>query len=439
MRTGTVAVVAIVGLLGLLWPSLLQAHPPIICRDPDLGGTAQNADRKFLIFGTDSVSLAGIGNLLVFFPAAFYFAALTGRDLLISDHSIVGEMCNIIHCGFPFVSEIATAFPKILTQDAIANSEILKVGDFMNYMEGQREVKDKVVRATGYQIRSDWWVWFNYTVPCVSKITGCDIGDVMCAERHAYQRLIRGPFKTAFTTKEEERIQGVPAYFKHALLTLPHAYSPRLDFAVHLRAQFYHFEQQTNVDDPEYKKEVSEWLASEECQSYFSAMKDHLADQVTQLRSTKEAGEPVYIYLAADNEDVKEAFLRLVRNTTSLNSAEEVCIMRVDAQSIYHVKNLPNFKKLTNDEGLLDMVFDWYALSLANVIYAWRKGGTNMISSFVQSAQKLSGTIERTNIGENKGIGSKGYQLIRDRRGRIRFDMFWSYGFLPDHSIPQKR
>ena len=33
-------------------------------------------------------------------------------------------------------------------------------------------------------------------------------------------------------------------------------------------------------------------------------------------------------------------------------------------------------KQLSNNEGMLDLVLDWYALSLANTIYAWRKGST---------------------------------------------------------------
>ena len=32
-------------------------------------------------------------------------------------------------------------------------------------------------------------------------------------------------------------------------------------------------------------------------------------------------------------------------------------------------------------EGLLDFVFDWYALSLANNIYSWRKGDYNILLS----------------------------------------------------------
>jgi hypothetical protein len=41
---------------------------------------------------------------------------------------------------------------------------------------------------------------------------------------------------------------------KHALLSLPHSYAPRLDTAVHLRTQFHHFEQEASVDNPLYRK-----------------------------------------------------------------------------------------------------------------------------------------------------------------------------------------
>ena len=186
----------------------------IVCHDPDAGGTIQNKDRKFLIMGSNNAGGAGLGNLLIFFPAAFYFAAVTGRDIIISDLSVLGEMCSIIQCGFPFVSQLALAFPKILNNETLAYVEEIKAYDFGKYMEGSRKIDSKVVRAGGYQPKSDWWIWFNTTVHCVKKLTGCDLGDVMCAERHAYQRLIRGPFKSALTAKEEARIRGVPDHIK---------------------------------------------------------------------------------------------------------------------------------------------------------------------------------------------------------------------------------
>lgn len=419
-----------------------SGHPrPIICRDPDVGGTTQNKERKFMIIGSEDSGGAGIGNLLIFFPAAFYFAAVTGRDLIITDNSVLGEMCNIVHCGFPFVNQLKSAFPHILNSTSIQAAETLRFGDFLKYMDGSREVSSPVIRAGGYQSKSDWWVWFNTTVHCISRITGCDLGDVMCAERHAYQRLIRGPFKSEFTAKEDERIHGVPNHVKHSLLSLPHSYAPRLDIAIHLRNQFDHFEKQTHHDDPAFKKEVSDWLNSTEKEAVFSALKDKIVEKFETLRpnvginAEKVAADydPILIYLAADNEEVKDAFNDYLKQ---FHTKHTINIMKVDTQSVYHVKNFAHFKKATNNEGLLDLVFDWYALSLANVIFAWRKAGTNMISSFVHSAQKLSGTTERTDNALGKGIGTRGYQLIRDKRGKLRFDLFWGYTFVEDYQKP---
>ena len=47
-------------------------------------------------------------------------------------------------------------------------------------------------------------------------------------------------------------------------------------------------------------------------------------------------------------------------------------IMRVETKFIVHVKNLAKMNAMTNNEGLLDLVFDWYSLSLANIVIAWR-------------------------------------------------------------------
>lgn len=52
-------------------------YPHLQCRDPELGhGHDQSANRKFLIMQGNG---GGIGNYLIFYPALFYFAALTGR------------------------------------------------------------------------------------------------------------------------------------------------------------------------------------------------------------------------------------------------------------------------------------------------------------------------------------------------------------------------
>ena len=400
-----------------------------------------------------------MGNLLIFFPAAFYFAAFTGRDIVITDNSILGEMCQIIHCGFPFVSQVKLAFPDIITDSAMKSIEDVKSGDFQKYIEGSRTMPAKVVRGAGYMSKSDWWVYFNTTVHCVKRITGCDLGDIMCAERHAYQRLIRGPFKAGLSANEEKRIHGVPDNLKHAILTLPHAYAPRLDAAVHLRAQFNHFEQQASIDDPNYKQEVWDFLNGTESKTVFDVLEDRLVDLVNaaHLAKTVDAGkaevvgqavdsennnisnntpkvaESVYIYVAADNEDVKTHFCnRLLANP---HLADKLKIMKVETRGVFHAKNMARLKDATQNDGLLDLVFDWYALSLANNVLAWRKGGTSMVSTFVHSAQKVSGTTERSNNADGKGIGTRGYQLIKTKNGGLKYDFFWAYDFLEDFKI----
>jgi hypothetical protein len=61
------------------------------------------------VLGNEHSEGTGLGNFLVFFPALYYFAAFTNRDIVIADNSIVGEMCQMIHCGFPFLSGSADA------------------------------------------------------------------------------------------------------------------------------------------------------------------------------------------------------------------------------------------------------------------------------------------------------------------------------------------
>ena len=423
------------------------------CHDPDAGGTMQNSDRRFMLFGADESQGTGLGNFLVFYPAAYYFAAFTGRDLIISDNaagSIIAEVCRIITCGFPFATDMSHAYPGILTEEKMRKAQNVKKGDFQQHMERSANLDAHVVRAFGFIAQSDWWVYFNFTTHCVAKITGCDLGDVSCAERHAFQRLVRGPFRASYTGKEESRIHGVPNNVRHALLTLPHAYAPRFDASIHIRTQFHHFENQADVNDPEFKKEVREWIDSAEGKMVFREMESKLLatlgdDSNRRSNATLHHGiisptagrnngtDPIYVYLAGDNENVKEHFAAILE--AEHDHHYEIKVMRMDAKSIYHVKNLAKLKNATDNEGVFDLVFDWYSLSLSNNIFAWRKGSSGIISTFSQSASRVSGTTKRTRpllpLGEG-GIGTKGYQLERDKRGNTHWKQFWSYAFLED-------
>jgi len=211
------------------------------------------------------------------------------------------------------------------------------------------------------------------------------------------------------------------------------------------------------------KKEVSDWLASKEGKDVFANMEGKLLEEIGRDRwhrtnktmhhgvlhalsatnKTKAGGnqsDPIYVYLAADNEEVKEAFAQELEKKH--DEHYEIKVMRVRTNGIMHVKNLAKMKAGTNDEGVMDMVFDWYSLSLSNVCMAWRKGGTHLISTFIQSASRVSGTPKRTNtkkaLGQG-GIGTLGSQLRMNKHGGYHWDPFWNYGFLEDYQKPGDR
>ena len=61
--------------------------------------------------------------------------------------------------------------------------------------------------------------------------------------------------------------------FSSGLFRVGHQYMPRLDLAIHLRAQFYHFEGvNRNASDPLYREEVGGWLAGTEARGIFEAL-----------------------------------------------------------------------------------------------------------------------------------------------------------------------
>lgn len=446
--------------------AFLAQTPPadFYCRDPDLGGQIpanMKSKRRFLLIGGGG---AGIGNFLIYYPAAYYFALFTGRDILIIDDSLIGEMCMVLTCGYPFYSQVQTAFPKLLPQPvaAVKNG---KIWDFMRYFNHEIALDETVLQSVGSKLQSGWYMGYNYTKQCVARLTGCGEEDVMCHDRHALQRLVRGPFKAALTDSEEKRIIGVPFNLKHAIMTLPHAFAPRLDAAIHLRTQFTHFERLIGPEDPGWSvamKEQMDWLscASAECgNQLFAELEKKIMEELPAIRGRAEHqqqqrqqqqqarwrrrrrsllagnstttaagggggeernnteiekesyngedGDKIYVYLASDNALVKEAFTRY------LIGHANIAVMRVKNNAqIVHAKNMGYLRGAGNNTGVMDLVLDWYALSLANVVFAWRKG-TNFISTFAHSAQRMSGNNEPSNntAGIGHGIGSRGLSL----------------------------
>ena len=293
-----------------------ELYNQVNCRDPDLGGGnhGKNAfdhahSRQLLLVHGEG---AGIGNFLVFFPAAYFFAALTGRDIAIMDKSLIADMCKIIQCGFPLESEMYAAYPYL--QSYKNGLEGGKVPQFVNHFTSPHEnehLGSVIVRADGYKHIGGWYIDIHKNITdCIRYITGCEDDDDHCHDRHALQRLLRGPFKSPLTKQEEQRITGVPANLKHAILSLPHAFAPRFDAAIHIRCQFSHFEMSVGREDgkmwEEYVKARNTWINSTEYDS------DHGGQRVFEILTNKLMGEVPLLRSKAYAEH-KERKLRVMR------------------------------------------------------------------------------------------------------------------------------
>ena len=149
----------------------------LICRNPDLGELRKKQQRKYLLIGGHDDPSKGLGNLLSAYPAAYYYAMFTGRDIAIQRNSMIGEMCSVVVCGFPFIDELALAYPDVFTSD-IYQSEILSYRNFHSTIRDEIIGNKTVVRETGYTLKSDWWALEKVLADCVSRITGCFLGDV---------------------------------------------------------------------------------------------------------------------------------------------------------------------------------------------------------------------------------------------------------------------
>lgn len=258
------------GITTSVLPSVPNKHIDVLstCHDPSTG-VQYSRHPKFLIY-TPEKSAGGLGNTLVYFANAFFLATLTGRELIIGDHSGIGQMCRIINCGYPHVEEMSKVYPQYLSANAIRGARSITGGDLYKLYNGvtdkngvTKSVHDdwsdlKVVTNSGYQAHvSGWWTQNETLALCIAKVTGCQrLYDNACAERYALQSLVKGPFQRALTEAEEKRIKGAPPSIMHSLVTLPRSYSQRLDVGICIRNQFHFFEKGHDISSPQYKAEV---------------------------------------------------------------------------------------------------------------------------------------------------------------------------------------
>lgn len=107
-----------------------------------------------------------------------------------------------------------------------------------------------------------------------------------------------------------------------------------------------------------------------------STQLDYLSEHSTYKGDTEDR---IYVYLASDNERVKEALAAYLLGHTHIS------VMRVKNEHghIVHAKNVQYLKENANNTGIVNLALDWYSMSLSNVVFAWRRD-TDLLSTFAQ-------------------------------------------------------
>ncbi len=119
----------------------------------------------------------------------------------------------------------------------------------------------------------------------------------------------------------------------------------------------------------------------------FVSEMDH-ENEVAQFNGDSFKDDKIYVFIASDNDIVKEAFTRYLVGNQHHNSVEnggnnsKIAVMRVKNRgNIAHAKNLNYLRSAGNETGVLDLALDWYLLSMSNHIFAWRRD-TDLLSTF---------------------------------------------------------
>lgn len=98
-----------------------------------------------------------------------------------------------------------------------------------------------------------------------------------------------------------------------------------------------------------------------------------------------DSSDRIYIYLASDNDRVKEAFAHYLIGHANIS------VMRVSTDHhIVHAKDINYLKKVGNNgTAVFNLAMDWYCLTLANIVFAWRRD-TALTSTYAQVGSLFS-------------------------------------------------
>ena len=204
---------------------------------------------------------------------------------------------------------------------------------------------------------------------------------------------------------------GLPAHEFQQFLAAPYLSLPRFDAGVHLRAQTKTLEDKAVKNHTQFALDMHHYhkifQAFERTLSHRFFVQSPVLFNVTSAALT---GAWPRIFISCDDVDVRDAFVRGLLNRS--DSMGRFLPVFVNASSIKHIKHI-SFDDTTPDQGLVDTAFDWYALSLARVIFAWRTGFSSVVSTFMQSATSVS-MVKPTNKDFKATILRKDYKFKPD-------------------------
>ena len=247
---------------------------------------------RWLMIGADEAVITGakyrtpgIGNYLVFWPAMFWFAVFTGRSVVVGD-GIMSEFCYHMNCG---LHGFKTKSDMMLANLYENTTSARNMGNFhlIQHLQGNGAfLNENAVRGDTNSPATEWWSYFSFAGRCVSKLSRCAVGDVGCAERFAYQRLIPGPFQN-LPLDVEQRVHGMPGWYinliktrSHSSITLPQ----RISACFHIRREFMHFENGSDPSDPQYLQEVTALCPAMLCSVLLTPSSDRIDEKKTRSR-----------------------------------------------------------------------------------------------------------------------------------------------------------
>jgi hypothetical protein len=184
-------------------------------------------------------------------------------------------------------------------------------------------------------------------------------------------------------------VPGLSPQLFDEMLKRPYDSLPRFDAGVHIRAQTQSLENKVKKNYTQIALDMKHYMIVfehfETALSRYFFVETPLRFNITE--STETATWP-RIFISCDDVEVRSAFVAYLMNRTS--DIGQFTPIFVNTTDIKHMKHIDYGNTTIASQGIVDTAFDWYALSLCNVCFAWRGKYSSVVSTFMQSASRVS-------------------------------------------------